>query len=158
MAGIKRKSAAAAQPDVKNKSKKVKVDKPTKRSSDKDAVKLPKSSKKAKREDNSDELEQSDTSEAENGFYGFSASKGEDEDVSMDENEDGGFVGDELEAALKNDTAKDQKKKDKQGKNGKSEPTKDKKTSKGSGAAEEKSSALAGLNGKRCRECKCLSR
>ena len=130
MAGIKRKSAAAAQPEVKAKSKKVKVDKPAKRSSDKDAAKKTKSSKKAKRDHDSDELMESDTSEAENGFYGFSAKEATDEGDSADED---GFVGDALDAALDDDT-KDKKK--------------DKKQSKGSSAAEEKPSALAGLNGK----------
>jgi pumilio family protein 6 len=154
MAGIKRKSAAAVQPEVKSKSKKVKVDKPTKRSSDKDTVKLPKSSKKAKRETDSDDLVESYTSETENGFAGFSASKGEDEDASMDDAADDGFVGDELEAALENDTAKD-KKKGKKEKDGRSEH---KKPSRDSGAAEDKSSALAGLNGKRCRPLNCLFR
>ena len=44
----------------------------------------------------------------------------------------------------------------KKDKDGKSEHKKDKKSSKESEAAEEKSSALAGLNGKRCRPLKCL--
>lgn len=135
MAGIKRKSAAAAQPEVKAKSKKVKVDKPAKRSSDKDAAKKTKSSKKAKRDHDSDELMESDTSEAENGFYGFSAKEATDEGDSADED---GFVGDALDAALDDETKED-KKKDKK---------KDKKQSKSSSAAEEKPSALAGLNGK----------
>ncbi|KAL1599722.1 Pumilio y domain member 6 [Paraconiothyrium brasiliense] len=151
MAGIKRKSAAAAQPEVKTKSKKVKVDKPAKRSSDKDAVKLPKGSKKAKRENDSDDLVESDTSEADNGFYGFSASKGVDEDVSMDDGEDDGFVGDELEAALEKDATKDKKKKEKKDKDGKSQ-IKEKKASKDSEGGEDKSSALAGLNATSSRE------
>lgn len=155
MAGVKRKSAAAAQPEIKSKSKKVKVDKSTKRSSDKDAVKLSKSSKKSKRKHDSDDLMESDTSEVENGFYGFSASKGEDEDASMDDEADDGFVGDELEAALESDTTKD-KKKSKKEKDGKTEHKKDKKTLKESGAAGDTTSALAGLNGKRCRPLKCL--
>lgn len=155
MAGIKRKSAAAVQPEVKSKSKKVKTDKPAKRSSDKNADKPTKSSKKSKRKDDSDDLMESDTSEVENGFYGFSASKGEVEDVSMGDEADDGFLGEELEAALDNDTAKE-KKKSKKDKDGKSEHKKDKKASKETGAAEEKSSTLAGLNGKRCRPLKCL--
>ncbi|OAG12790.1 ARM repeat-containing protein [Paraphaeosphaeria sporulosa] len=149
MAGIKRKSAAAAQPEVKSKSKKVKTEKPAKRSSDKDAVKLSKSSKKSKRKDDSDDLMESDTSEVENGFYGFSASK--DEDAPMADEADDGFVGEELEAALDNDTVKE-KKKSKKDKDGKSENKKEKKASKESGAAEEKSSALAGLNANSSRE------
>ncbi|KAK7193722.1 pumilio domain-containing protein [Paraphaeosphaeria sporulosa] len=149
MAGIKRKSAAAAQPEVKSKSKKVKTEKPAKRSSDKDAVKLSKSSKKSKRKDDSDDLMESDTSEVENGFYGFSASK--DEDAPMADEADDGFVGEELEAALDNDTVKE-KKKSKKDKDGKSEIKKEKKASKESGAAEEKSSALAGLNANSSRE------
>ncbi|KAF9740736.1 hypothetical protein PMIN06_003221 [Paraphaeosphaeria minitans] len=151
MAGIKRKSAAAAQPEVKSKSKKVKTEKPAKRSSTKDAVKLSKSSKKSKRKDDSDDVMESDTSEVENGFYGFSASKGEDEDASMADEADDGFIGEELEAALDNSTAKEKKKSNKD-KDGKSEHKKDKKASKESGAAEEKSSALAGLNANSSRE------
>lgn len=155
MAGIKRKSAAAAQPEVKNKSKKIKVDKPAKRSSDKDAAKLTKSSRKAKHVEAPDELEESDTSEPENGFYGFSASKDEDDDVSMSEDDE--FVGDELEAALENETVQEKKKKRKEI-GGKGELAKDKKGSKNQEAVDDKSSALAGLNGKRSRELNCLSR
>ncbi|KAJ4301830.1 Pumilio y domain member 6 [Kalmusia sp. IMI 367209] len=145
MAGIKRKSVAAAQPDAKTKSKKVKVEK---RSSIHDTVKPSKSSKKAKREDDSDELDESDTSEGANGFYGFSASKSVDEDVSMDEEDD--FVGGKLEAALASGTEKDSKKKKE--KNAKSGSVKDKKTSKDSVSAEDKSSALAALNATSSRE------
>lgn len=127
MAGIKRKSAAAAQPDVKSKSKKVRTEK---RSGDKD-VKSTKSSKKAKRDVESDDLIESDTSEDENGFTGFSASKDADEDVSMDDEDEDDFVGGELEAAL----GKDNKKKDH-------------KSSKGSESKEDKS-GLAALNCRR---------
>lgn len=143
MAGIKRKSAAAAQPEVKAKSKKVKVDKPAKRSSDNGATKKAKSSKKAKRDEDSDELMESDTSEVENGFYGFSAKEAADEEDSADED---GFVGDALDAALDDEAKKDRKK--------------DKKQPKNSSTAEEKSSALAGLNGKHREPCvtaSCLS-
>ncbi|OAK98593.1 ARM repeat-containing protein [Phaeosphaeriaceae sp. SRC1lsM3a] len=79
MAGIKRKSAVATPAgDSKSKSKKVKVEKTTSKGDSKHAVKPVKKSKKAK-EESSDELEESDTSEQENGFYGFSAN----EDVEM---------------------------------------------------------------------------
>ncbi|KAH7080391.1 armadillo-type protein [Paraphoma chrysanthemicola] len=70
MAGIKRKSVVSTTADAKGKSKKVKVEKPSSKSSSKHAVKPAKKSKKA---ESSDELEESDTSEQENGFYGFSA-------------------------------------------------------------------------------------
>ncbi|KAH7095827.1 armadillo-type protein [Paraphoma chrysanthemicola] len=70
MAGIKRKSTVSATAEAKGKSKKVKVEKPSSKSSSKHAVKPAKKSKKA---ESSDELEESDTSEQENGFYGFSA-------------------------------------------------------------------------------------
>ncbi|KAF1968362.1 ARM repeat-containing protein [Bimuria novae-zelandiae CBS 107.79] len=152
MAGIKRKSAAAAQSEVKSKSKKVKVDKPTKRSSDKDAIKPAKSSKKAKREDDSDELMESDTSEVENGFYGFSANEGAGRDGSSSPSE-AGFVGDALDAALNEDTKQDGKK-DKKDKDGKKEHKKDKKDKKDfkSNGAGEKTSALAGLNATTSRE------
>jgi pumilio family protein 6 len=76
MAGIKRKSAVSTPMDIKAKSKKAKVDKPTSKSDSKrdskHAVKPVKKSKKVK-EESSDEVEESDTSEQENGFYGFSA-------------------------------------------------------------------------------------
>tara|TARA_R110002003_G_scaffold23_1_gene1096 strand:- start:1322 stop:2113 length:792 start_codon:yes stop_codon:yes gene_type:complete len=70
MAGIKRKSVVSTTADIKSKSKKVKVDKAASKSDSKHAVKPAKKSKKA---ESSDELEESDTSEQENGFYGFSA-------------------------------------------------------------------------------------
>jgi pumilio family protein 6 len=78
MAGIKRKSAVPTSSDIKTKSKKAKVDKATSKSDSKHAVKPVKKSKQAKVE-SSDDLEESDTSEQENGFYGFSAK----EDVEM---------------------------------------------------------------------------
>jgi pumilio family protein 6 len=79
MAGIKRKSAVSAPAvDTKSKSKKVKVEKSTSKGDSKHAVKPSKKSKKAK-EESSDDFEESDTSEQENGFYGFSAN----EDVEM---------------------------------------------------------------------------
>ncbi|KAF2833130.1 pumilio domain-containing protein [Ophiobolus disseminans] len=91
MAGIKRKSAVSTPSDVKSKSKKVKVDKPTSKGSSKQEhevkpVKKLKKSKKAKVE-SSDEIDESDTSEQENGFYGFSAKEDtvmEDADSSED--------------------------------------------------------------------------
>jgi len=86
MAGIKRKSAVATTTDIKSKSKKAKVDKPTSKSSSKHEVKPVKKSKKAKVE-SSDELDESDTSEQENGFYGFSAN-GDAEMEDADSSED----------------------------------------------------------------------
>lgn len=80
MAGIKRKSTVATASDPKSKSKKVKVEKSTSKSDSKHAVKPVKKTKKAKVE-SSDELDESDTSEPENGFYGFSAN----EDAVMDD-------------------------------------------------------------------------
>lgn len=80
MAGIKRKSAVPTTSDSKSKSKKVKVDKPASKSGSKHEVKPVKKSKPAK-EESSDDFEESDTSEPENGFYGFSAAQ--DEDVEM---------------------------------------------------------------------------
>jgi hypothetical protein len=78
MAGIKRKSEVSKPTDTKSKSKKAKVEKSSSKSESKHAVKPVKKSKKAKAE-SEDELEESDTSEQENGFYGFSAK----EDVEM---------------------------------------------------------------------------
>lgn len=80
MAGIKRKSAGAGAPEVKDKSKKVKVDKPTTKREAKHDVKPVKKAKKGKEE--SSDIEESDTSEQDNGFYGFSAADGADVDMS----------------------------------------------------------------------------
>jgi pumilio family protein 6 len=71
MAGIKRKSAASNTADVKTKIKKAKVEKPAAKGGAKHAVKPVKQSKKVE-EDISDELDGSDASEQENGFYGLS--------------------------------------------------------------------------------------
>ena len=88
MAGIKRKSAVATPSDTKSKTKKVKVDKSAAKSSAKHEVKPAKKSKKAKVE-SSDELNESDTSEQENGFYGFSANEDADmPDADSSEDED----------------------------------------------------------------------
>ncbi|KAJ6276590.1 armadillo-type protein [Bipolaris maydis] len=78
MAGIKRKSAGGNAPDVKDKSKKVKVDKSTSKSKSKHEVKPVKKAK----EESSSELDESDTSEQDNGFYDFSAADGEDVEMS----------------------------------------------------------------------------
>ncbi|KAF2866771.1 armadillo-type protein [Massariosphaeria phaeospora] len=91
MGGIKRKTETTAQTESKSKSKKIKVDKSsTKRPAKADAVKPTKISKKAKVQENAEELIESDTSEEENGFHGVSAKKvagpaiPEDEDVEME--------------------------------------------------------------------------
>lgn len=93
MAGIKRKSAVASVPEVKSKSKKVKTDKPSSKTDSKHAVKP---AKKSKRKEESPELEESDTSEQENGFYGFSAN----EDVEMQSAEEEGMEADSSENAM----------------------------------------------------------
>ncbi|KAF1941792.1 ARM repeat-containing protein [Clathrospora elynae] len=82
MAGIKRKSAVSGAPEIKAKSKKVKVEKAASKHESKHEVKPVKKSKKAK-EESSDGFDESDTSEPENGFYGFTAAEGEEEDVEM---------------------------------------------------------------------------
>ncbi|KAH6861136.1 armadillo-type protein [Alternaria rosae] len=87
MAGIKRKSTGASASEVKDKSKKVKVDKPTTKSEKKRDVKPVKKAKKTK-EESSDDFEESDTSEKDNGFYGFSAADGADVDMSDAESSD----------------------------------------------------------------------
>lgn len=145
MAGIKRKSGTTVQTDGKIKAKKVRVDKPTKRSGDRDVVRHAKGSQKVKRNDDSDELMESDTSEPENGFYGFSAKGAATGDDATDDGETG-FVGGALEAALEDDTKKDRKQ-ERKDKNTKKEHRKDKEDSGGNSAAEEKPPALAGLNG-----------
>lgn len=91
MAGIKRKSAVSTPAaDTKTKSKKVKVEKSASKSKSdaKHAVKPAKKSKKAK-EESSDDFEESDTSEQENGFYGFSAANEDAEMSDADSSEDG---------------------------------------------------------------------
>ncbi|KAI2487737.1 CPL domain containing protein [Pyrenophora tritici-repentis] len=82
MAGIKRKSAGATAPEIKTKSKKVKVDKPTSKHESKHEVKPAKKPSKSKKEESPGGSEESDTSEQENGFYGFSAAEGADVDMS----------------------------------------------------------------------------
>jgi hypothetical protein len=125
MAGIKRKSTGASAPEVKTKSKKVKVEKPTTKRETKHDVKPVKKAKKAKVE-SSDDMEESDTSEKDNGFYGFSAADGADVDMSDAESS-------EEQTAKSN--SKTQTRKD--GTDSSKEPT-------GDGA----DSKLAGLNGK----------
>lgn len=86
MAGIKRKSAVAAPTESKAHSKKVKVDKSSaKRASKSDSSRPAKSSKKSKPKEEPEDLVESDTSEDENGFYGFSANKDEALSSSGDE-------------------------------------------------------------------------
>ena len=101
MAGIKRKSEASAPTDIKSKIKKSKVEKTSSKHSTKhDVAHRPKTSKKPKPKDDSDDsddLMESDTSEVENGYHGFPASKeaattseddDSEEDVKADSTED----------------------------------------------------------------------
>ena len=83
MAGLKRKSGGSAVPDVKSKSKKLRVEKSAPMSSHKRdlAVREAKPSKKSKTQEESEPLIESDTSEDDNGFYGFSANEGETMDM-----------------------------------------------------------------------------
>jgi pumilio family protein 6 len=129
MAGIKRKSTTASGPDIKVKSKKIKVDAPVGKSSTK-REKSTKTSKKTKKDD-SDELIESDTSEDENGFYGFSADNAAAISSSDDVDEQNEPETKKIKRADKGD---------------KKEHTKAKKESKDDAAAEKKSSALAALN------------
>lgn len=93
MAGIKRKSAPPVQAEVKTKSKKAKVENSSgKRASNLATSKL---TKKTKVQNESDSLVESDTSEDENGFYGFEANSGE--GVSSSEEEEDSS--DEVETA-----------------------------------------------------------
>jgi pumilio family protein 6 len=88
MAGIKRKSTVPSANETKSKSKKAKVEKSTSKRDSKHEVKPVKKSKPAK-EESSEELEESDTSEPENGFYGFSAAQDDDAQMSdVDSSED----------------------------------------------------------------------
>jgi len=139
MAGIKRKSVTSAQPDAKSKNKKVKVDKPAaKRSTNRDAIKPAKSSKKAKRKGDSDtdELIESDTSEGSNGFYGFSANKSA--GASADEGDD---TDTDVEADFEDGDGSNKK-------TSKKARINDNNSVKKSGPSENKSLALANLNGK----------
>jgi len=140
MAGLKRKSGSAAASEVKSKSKKVKVDKSGSKSSHKRdlAVRESKPSKKAKTQIESESLVESDTSEEENGFYGFSATEGERMDVDSSD---------------ASDSDDDKKKKSKSKKDKEEKP--EKRKHKGKTRYEElkqlqgppKDSALAALNG-----------
>jgi len=125
MAGIKRKSTGASATDVKDKNKKVKVDKPTTKSEKKRDVKPVKKAKKTK-EESSDDFEESDTSEKDNGFYGFSAADGADVDMSDADSSD--------EQPAKS--------------NGKTQKRKDDNESSNKPEGEGVESKLAGLNGK----------
>ncbi|KAF2019033.1 ARM repeat-containing protein [Aaosphaeria arxii CBS 175.79] len=86
MPGIKRKSATSS--DAKSKVKKPKTDSSSSKRPAKQEDARPKSSKKSKVEEDSDDLIESDTSEDQNGFYGFAANEeaeaGNSEDVDMD--------------------------------------------------------------------------
>jgi hypothetical protein len=83
MAGIKRKSVVPTSSDSKSSTKKAKVEKGASKSDSKHAVKSVKKAKKAKVDSSDDSLGDSDTSEPENGLYGFSAK----EDVEMSDAE-----------------------------------------------------------------------
>lgn len=142
MAGVKRKSTAPTGSETKVKSKKIKVDAPAgERSTKHESAKPAKTPKKTKPKDESDELIESDTSEDDNGFYGFSAGKttaaSSSEDLDDDESEP-------VTKTIKHH-AKAEKGDKKQHANGK-------KSSKESVSAEKKSSALAGINGMRSPE------
>jgi pumilio family protein 6 len=93
MAGIKRKSAVSTTADVKTKSKKVKVEKSAPKSVSKHAVKPVKKSKKVKEESPKD-MDESNTSEKENGFNGFSANEDADMNDSDADSEDDEPMGD----------------------------------------------------------------
>jgi pumilio family protein 6 len=139
MAGIKRKSVVPSGSETKIKSKKVKVDAPAeKRSTKHESTKPPKSTKKSKKpKDESDELVESDTSEDDTGFYGFSANK----NAATSSSE--GLDDDESEPA----TTK-VKPRAKAEKSNKWEKADGKKSYKEVASAEKQSSALAGLNGR----------
>lgn len=90
MAGLKRKSGTSTPVDGKSKIKKVRVDKFAAKSSHKRdlPVRPSKPTKPSKKPEESEELIESDTSEDENGFYGYSASQDgaeDDSDVDMEE-------------------------------------------------------------------------
>jgi hypothetical protein len=126
MAGIKRKSEASAPTDIKSKIKKSKVEKTSSKHSTKhDVAHRPKTSKKPKPKDDSDDLMESDTSEVENGYHDFSANK---EAATTSEDDDS-------EGDMKADSTED------------SEPKKEKR-SKLKPQEEYKASGLAALSGK----------
>ncbi|KAH7130591.1 armadillo-type protein [Dendryphion nanum] len=84
MAGIKRKSAAHIQSDTKSTSKKIRVEPSGTKQSAKGEKSQTKPSKKLKVQDKSEDFPESDTSEGENGFNGFSAI----EDLDLKSSED----------------------------------------------------------------------
>lgn len=93
MAGLKRKSGTSAPADGKSKVKKVRVDKFAAKSSNKRELpvrpsKPTKPAKKTETAHDSEELIESDTSEDDNGFYGFSATQEAEEDDSDVDMED----------------------------------------------------------------------
>lgn len=97
MAGIKRKSEASAPTDIKSKIKKSKVEKTSSKHATKhDVAHRPKTSKKPKQKEDSDDLMESDTSEAENGYHGFSANK-EAATTSDDDDSEGDVKADSTE-------------------------------------------------------------
>ncbi|KAF1953378.1 ARM repeat-containing protein [Byssothecium circinans] len=107
MAGIKRKTDATAQPEIKVKSKKAKIDKhKSKRAADEDAVKPLKSSKKKKVKADLDEEVDSDTSEVI--FKGRKAQEEEAIESSGDES----FPSSESEAEAKPKAKADKNKKE----------------------------------------------
>lgn len=135
MAGIKRKSVASAPRDPKVKSKKVKVDKSTaKRPAEHNAAKQAQTPTKTKLKVEPDGLVESDTSEDENGFYGFSA----DNTTTLSSSD--GSSADEPGASSEPDKKEGNKGQKKKLKND------DKKTQKAS-VNEKKPSKLAELNG-----------
>lgn len=88
MAGIKRKTSVPSASETKVKNKKVKVEKPAAKRTSKHEVKPAKKRPKVD-DDSSGDLDESDTSEQENGFYGFSAAKHEETVGSnVDDSED----------------------------------------------------------------------
>ena len=103
MSGIKRKSTTSARGDAKSKSKKLKTEKSfPKHSTTQKVTHHAKSSNKPKTNEDSDELLESDTSEDENGFYGFSANKNAGEDMPEDDDSEDGPVVNNTEASEPN--------------------------------------------------------
>lgn len=127
MAGIKRKSVVSDRSDGKVKSKKLEVEKKAAKQAGREPSR--KRSKKVEVENRSDGSEESDTSEQENGFYGFSANK-----KSGRESSESNVTSDEEVEDSKSTTSKEKISK------GSFKPIRD-------SGGDQRGSALANLNG-----------
>ncbi|KAF2003290.1 ARM repeat-containing protein [Amniculicola lignicola CBS 123094] len=128
MAGLKRKTAVATQSDDKKHSKKVKIEKGSSKSATKRSSKDSKSAAtpRTRFEHDEDDIVESDTTEDENGAYGFSANKSAQVDsAEEDNNEDDADAMEDVQYNGGAKSKKDHKEKfGKYGENKSSDPSK----------------------------------